>query len=146
MIAGIDRIRSVSACASCCRVPNLSATTRACGISSNSFSAKPIENVGTASLAARAIMATIRLESRPPLRNAPEDPSGVMCTATVSSNLASSRSMYSSCDRRCLSANESFQWRDVEMPSPSSTSQCAGRSLRIPRIIVPSPGMKRIDR
>ena len=47
---------------------------------------EPIENVFTGSVLCRAMDATTRLESRPPLKNAPKGTSAIMRIRTLSSN------------------------------------------------------------
>ena len=82
-----------------CRVPKRRAAARAWSDSSNGRSAKPTESVSTGRARNRDIVATIALESTPPLRNAPTGTSLTRWRRTVSSRI--SRSLSSNQDGAC---------------------------------------------
>ena len=70
---------------------------------------KPTENVFTGSVMFRAINATIRLESRPPLSMAPSGTSDISRSFTDSSSAASSSSAHSSSSRASGSGTGKLQ-------------------------------------
>ena len=99
-------------------------------------SAKPTENVLTGSVMWRAISATIRLESRPPLSIAPSGTSLISRSRTDSSSRSSSSLART---RSALAARSGaglrvrpVRARRARRPR-STTSRCPGISLRTPR-------------
>jgi hypothetical protein len=83
--------------------PSAAATRRA-SPSSESSPAKPTANVYSGSVMWRAISATMRLESRPPLSIAPSGTSLISRIRTDSSSLSSTISAHSAAERGVVSA------------------------------------------
>ena len=105
-------------------------------------SEKPTENVLTGPLEWRAMSATIRLESRPPLSIAPSGTSAISRSRTDSSSCSSSPSMCS-CALRCATTGSGYsQNRSTRRPSEPATSRWPGSSLDTPAIGVRGPEKK----
>ena len=124
--------------------PKASATSRA---SASSFlsasSTNPTENVFTGSLMLRAINATMRLESRPPLSIAPSGTSLISRRRTDSSSPSSRPSIVSSSERSGRGAGSGYaQYCSTRTPSGSTTSECPGISFETPASGVAGAGKK----